>query len=705
MSLQRQALALLLAAILFPALRAQEIPTGAFMQQFEQARIEDKILVMYDLIEKNPNATVQGFIGWEIQWCVASLAGEAGADSAERLQANMSQLGQLTKLRGPKSDYLNRRLQWLNALNDEAKQAKVDYDRGLGAALGDYRKAMQDRSEAQVRAATPKLHKLMELAETATDYFHAANMAVALGQMHSFIPDWFSTAYYYRRGVMHEEKAGFAADAVAGFRMGAGLKQAETAGRLRVELIDPMLPVAASKEKYEADFRKMQEEAIAGGGGEGGEGGNTAMEGMPDLPNIHPEDAEMGWVEWDGFKITKAKRRFVSPHYPDSLPWNYQHTVPLGDGAVVPAPFLPGNAQLEADGNKLLLYPQGKDKGSPQRIKLSPKPKTSMFPAKYPNGNVARLFFQLSSSPTSYSLNGHDFRLTGRGVRLLRTGESMVVGKLLGQPVEVHDLDANGNFDDYGIDCIVIGKGRAQKVMPLSKYITVEGRLHEFKLEADGSEMRTRAYDGPVAPLKVEYESAIMPEWLLASGTGGESSYVFNLMDGVETPMWVVPGMLQFYQGFITKGKGPRMECLIIQRSERNRGFEVKVGELNTWTLGGAGEGFTMACEATVRDGEIVIPGPSIKIYGAGGELYTQSLFGAVLPKVQIRKGKDGPVAMRGEFKPSSNADTSRSFDYVYSPSDFSERKTFSGPYAVKLTAKYGPLGKIESKWQTGSGQ
>jgi hypothetical protein len=206
-----------------------------------------------------------------------------------------------------------------------------------------------------------------------------------------------------------------------------------------------------------------------------------------------------------------------------------------------------------------------------------------------------------------------------------------------------------------------------------------------------------------VAPLKFEYESKMKPVCMIAQGTGDDLDYRYDLMQALDKPMWVVPGAHSFVEGYIGRGTGDRRETIWIRRG-RSGLKEVQAGQMNTWAMGGTGEGFRMAFKPELQkergQEKVFIKGLAIEVFGSAGEEYQRFFMGPVLPEVQIRKGDEGPVVVKGQtMRLPEESDIEQTSDYLWFPKSMEIKKNFAGDAYVKLIADYPPLGRMESEW------
>ena len=72
-------------------------------------------------------------------------------------------------------------------------------------------------------------------------------------------------------------------------------------------------------------------------------------------------------------------------------------------------------------------------------------------------------------------------------------------GRIEGGAVRLVDVDGNGEFNNYGVDAMVVGKSEgAGLVAPV---VNLGGALYHFVVSTDGTRAQTRPYEGPVARL------------------------------------------------------------------------------------------------------------------------------------------------------------------------------------------------------------
>ncbi|MAG57274.1 MAG: hypothetical protein CMJ83_13355 [Planctomycetes bacterium] len=706
--MRRFTFAVVITAFAAAAVPAQMADWPSFMTAFANAVKADDFAKQKTLVENNRKHIDYAFTNWERYWCQAALKGEEAKANSDYYMQVLETLAIINKSYGTRQKWLVDRVPWLRGLKKEQLQAKLDLITIRAAAWDPYQAALKNPSEAAIRENSKSWVTIAEKAKIADDAYWAADAYTILANMAKKIPDWYDVLYYYKLG-QSLTSSGHAADKIAEWNMANGIKGAARDGRIREEFVDINVPLVESKKKYDESVAEATAKAAkVGGGGATGEGMDPGVK-MPPMPNQHP-GAEMAWAEVTGLKVGKARRPVPvdTSYFRANAHWFDWNFVQIQKGQTQPVPLLPGDTVIANDNGKLFLHPGGKGKGKPIRLKAGVKAKIREFKKiRYLDGSTGSVWHWMMEKPTTYTFNGFRLRSTGGLKTLLFRGATVASGKVRGEKIEIHDANGNGSFNDFGVDFITTGKGKKTKCQPMSKYITLKGLFYEFKIDANGRALRTRPYDGPIAPLKFDYKANSKPSAMIAHGSAADDSYYYDLMQAVDSPMWVVAGVHNFHEGYIARGKGMKRQTLWIRKG-RARAKEILVGQLNTWKMGGAGDGgfvFHFKSETRKEKGKslIVITGKDVKLFGSGGEEYARSMLGVYLPDVQIRKGKDGPVVVRDKMRSPETADLNETTDNMWFPKTMSAKKNFSGEFSVKMVCNYKPLGKVESEWIVGN--
>ncbi|MSR74387.1 MAG: hypothetical protein EXS14_02800 [Planctomycetes bacterium] len=678
-----------------------------FIQDFAAAVKADDYIKQRELVSNNYDGSKDGFYLYEHEWCRLSLdTGDASKAASESVLKTLEGLASIYRVVGQKSDYLAKRFAWLSALSAEQKKSKLEMWDAVGRGGPQFDQARKQRKVEKLDEILPHFEEVVVKAEAAGDTFWGAQGHIYMAMMHELVPNWYEVVYHYKKAAEVGAK-GHTQMEIAKNNLDGGMREAATVAKLRPELVDISVPLVDSKVKYKEALEKAAADAVAAGNA-------PKVPGSPDMPagpmpNVHAVPIE--WEDSAEFKIDKSgETPYLTPFGWVNGHWYWWPAIPLAKGTMQKASFLPGSGEITNDGGKVFLYPEGKQKtvGGGTRIKLAPKPELQEFKeATYLDGSKGKVWQTMMSVPTQFNFMGFNFGGNADSIGLKFRGATVAKGKLRGTDVLVHDVNGNGAFNDFGIDCIVTGKGKTQRVQPLSRYVDLDGHMFEIKIEANGRTLRSKPYDGPLGAVRLDWKGALTPAFLSCAGSGEDSTYYFDLMQAKDKAIWVVPGALSFQHGYIIEGRGDKANTIWITHG-RSGVLNVQPSVVTTWKMGGAGDdGFTFVFKATVKkDGateSILIPAKEVKIYGAFGEQYESLMMGPPLPTVTVRKAKDGPVVATGKMKKPDNEDSRESADLIFLPKTLELKKDFSGGFEAKLEADYKPLGKINSAWTPGS--
>jgi hypothetical protein len=170
-------------------------------------------------------------------------------------------------------------------------------------------------------------------------------------------------------------------------------------------------------------------------------------------------------------------------------------------------------------------------------------------------------------------------------------------------------------------------------------------------------------------------------------------------MLAVDQVLWLPVGEYSIHRGMFVLD--PAGEKTILIGRGRSREFEVKVGQMNTWQLGGAGEaGFSFLGKASrnTDKGTVESLGKELHVVGNWGEEYFNFVAERLTVEFEVRKESEtGPKVGTVTMKP--NESTAEGVINVFWPA---KGEIKNAPKNVKLfavwTAQHGVLGKIQSK-------
>lgn len=702
---------------------------GEFMDKFAAAVKADDFNAQSKLLDDNKKHIFNGFMNWENAWCRWSQGEDQNSkDSAEWIMQVLESLASINTIRGERDKFLVQRIPWLKGLTKDQRNAKLRMRTLLDSAYDEWAKVMKTPVLEEAKALAGTYALCAKHAEDGDDQYWAANNCNLVAKVLEKVKDWYGTTYWFKKGTTYAE-TGHARDKIESLKLDYWGAEAAKKGKVRYDLVDTSIPLDDSRKKYEKDLAKAAEDAVKGGGDNPGGGGHgegnggskdpkvdeaakKAMAAMPPPPNKHPDGANMDWEEVTKLKITKLKKwpAIDTTYFKANARWTFWDFIQVQREQAMPARVLPGETVLENQKGKLFLHPGGKGKGKPIRLKLGPKPKLTEFKkVNYEDGSVGKAWHEMMVRPNRYQANGFTMGGSSDLVTVLYRGGTILTGKVRGIKLEIHDANGNAKFNDWGIDYFIIGRGKKAKCRVMSKYIELDGLLYEFEIAANGTTVRTKPYTGPVAPLKFEHKSGIKPSAMLARGnTAEDQTYFHDLMLCYDKPQWVIPGSRIFFEGYIGTGKGDKRRTIRIERG-RSASYTITAGTLNTWKMGGAGDGYTFDAKAAIEkekgQEQIVIVGRDIHIYGSFGELYSWVTTGFVTPEVQVAVGKTSTKAkIKKKMRPPERADITQNATNMYFPKTLQLKKNFSDKeYRFKLVTNYKPLGRIESEWIVGN--
>ncbi|MFT7619839.1 MAG: hypothetical protein ACI97A_003496 [Planctomycetota bacterium] len=185
----------------------------------------------------------------------------------------------------------------------------------------------------------------------------------------------------------------------------------------------------------------------------------------------------------------------------------------------------------------------------------------------------------------------------------------VMMGKIGDTKVKLIDQDNNGRFNDFGKDAMVVGNGKVASL--LSKVISIDSKLVELKIDADGSNLSYSPYTGPVASLKLDATCKGKIVASVVQSKDGQYSFGFS---GAQNELQVPAQDYALHSGIISFGGNT---------------VKVKMGKSKSINLAADGSGVItwggpVRAEFTyVREGDKVNFDPSkIWFYGSAGEEY-----------------------------------------------------------------------------------
>jgi hypothetical protein len=478
--------------------------------------------------------------------------------------------------------------------------------------------------------------------------------------------------------------------------------------------VDLRLSMADAKAKLEAaatdskpaggpdsrpDGSKGGDPAKPDKGGKPAAGGAKGKDGVPPKANEH--GGKVDWIDAPAPKVKEVgEKGFLSSYYfSNNPPLRWQRFL-VAPGADMRLEIVPGENKLVNDKGKLMFDADGGGKGEPEKLKLGGKPESVKF-AKRNFGDkiIGDVWFRMMEQPTTYKLMGFEMKDNPEktGTNVLFSCGMAATTKFMGYDVTVYDDNADGKFDTYEHDCLVVSKGSERHVAPLSGIAYIGDLLYHVKIDPAGKSMKFKPYDGPVALLKVEYGTGPGPAFLVARGSTEElAGTAFNLMDARDKWMWVPVGSYQIAHGYFAFGEGDKRETITVSQG-RSGVFLAKEDKENVWKLGGADTGFKFLWQASKKDDVLTLKGKDIKVFGAGNEQYEWFLPGVFRPTVRAKMGEKGAQFYEKEMARIDDSANRMDGDAKFFPKDVEIKLPGKGDVFLQLEETYPKLGKISS--------
>jgi hypothetical protein len=212
----------------------------------------------------------------------------------------------------------------------------------------------------------------------------------------------------------------------------------------------------------------------------------------------------------------------------------------------------------------------------------------------------------------------------------------VMTGKIKGQLLRLIDQNGNGEYDDYGVDAMIVGSSEAACF--LSKVVNLGGELVSFEVDAGGGKVSVAPYTGETG--QIDLASQFKSNGTLIAAViqgGGHSFNVADARNGLKVPV----GTYELVAGFVQKGGET---CWI--KKGKSHPIEVSSGADVQVAWGGP---IVAEFDYSVADEEIRVP-PDVKFYGQTGEEYHSFLPEAKSPKILVTDKKTGKLVASGRF-------------------------------------------------------
>lgn len=246
-------------------------------------------------------------------------------------------------------------------------------------------------------------------------------------------------------------------------------------------------------------------------------------------------------------------------------------------------------------------------------------------------------FVTLRSKNSDGDLVKYSVRLRNTGAKKFEwtTGSSMK-GNVAGQTLHVFDQDGNGKYSDWGVDAVAVGKNKGASL--LSKVVLMNGKLYNFDVTEDGTEVAVAPFVGETGTLNAVGDFESKGKLTSAVFQDGDTSFCLaNFRKGVEIPV----GTYRFVSGRVEKGSAS-----VSIRSGSMQKFAVLAGGETSveWGADVSGE-FSFQ----QKDDKVTVQS-NFKFFGSAGEEYYDFHPRGKGPKILIADAERGREIKEARF-------------------------------------------------------
>lgn len=206
----------------------------------------------------------------------------------------------------------------------------------------------------------------------------------------------------------------------------------------------------------------------------------------------------------------------------------------------------------------------------------------------------------------------------------------------------VFDQNGNGRFDDYGIDAMIVGRGKTAGF--LSHTIHVDGKLMDFAITPNGRSVSLTAYNGPTGKLDLgsNLDTKAKMRSVVVNSKDGKQSFELSRALGNDGGLEVPAGEYLMHSGQVVLGKSTAD-----MKPGRAKAISVTEGQTASLTWGGP----VSAEFAYARSGaEVQIAPEDILYYGSAGEQYSNFMPLGSSPNFAVKDAATGKVLVNAVF-------------------------------------------------------
>ncbi|MFT5200369.1 MAG: hypothetical protein ACI87O_003048 [Planctomycetota bacterium] len=206
----------------------------------------------------------------------------------------------------------------------------------------------------------------------------------------------------------------------------------------------------------------------------------------------------------------------------------------------------------------------------------------------------------------------------------------------------IFDQNSNGRFDDYGVDAMIVGRGKTASF--LSHSIHIDGELHQLSISADGKTASLAAFAGATGKLDLGKELTTQAKMrsVIVNSKNGEHSFELSRALMAKGGLSVPAGDYILHSAQVVLGKSHAD-----MTTGNSKPVSVEAGQTATLSWGGP----VNAKFSYKRGGdELQIAPGDILYYGSAGEVYSNFMPLGSSPRFAIKEKATGDVLVNAVF-------------------------------------------------------
>ena len=206
----------------------------------------------------------------------------------------------------------------------------------------------------------------------------------------------------------------------------------------------------------------------------------------------------------------------------------------------------------------------------------------------------------------------------------------------------IFDQNGNGRFDDYGVDAMIVGRGKTASF--LSHSIHIDGILNELVMGADGRTASLTPFTGESGMLDLGSELTTQAKIrsVIVNSEDGKHSFELSRALNAKGGLSVPAGNYMLHSAQVVLGKS-HAEMTV----GNSKPITVTAGQTATLNWGGPANakfGYKRG------GGKLQIAPGDIKYYGSAGELYSNFMPLGSSPQFAIKEKATGEVLVNAVF-------------------------------------------------------